>query len=57
MLAAWLEFESGAPELAERDRWLLSRNDGVAFLATIRRDGSPQVHPIMPTSSTARCRR
>lgn len=44
----WDEFEAAAPEMAAPARWLLSQNGGVAFLATVRKDGSPQLHPVMP---------
>lgn len=36
-----------APELAEHGQ-ILFRQHGVAFLATIRKDGSPRLHPIVP---------
>ena len=47
-MATWQQLEFAEPALAEQGRWLLTQNDGVAFLATVRRGGSPQVHPIMP---------
>jgi hypothetical protein len=34
--------------MAARGAWLFRQHDGVAFLATVRRDGSPQPHPVMP---------
>ena len=47
--ASWGEFESGAPELAAAGRRLLAvAQDHVAFLATTRGDGSPQLHPVVP---------
>ena len=47
-MASWAEFEREAPPLAESGRWLLSENGGVWFLATVRKDGSPQLHPVAP---------
>ncbi|MBI2767739.1 MAG: pyridoxamine 5'-phosphate oxidase family protein [Chloroflexi bacterium] len=47
-MARWQQFEREAPGLAASGRWLLSQNSGVAFLATVRKDGSPQLHPVMP---------
>lgn len=44
----WEEFEQAAPEMAAPGRKLLAENGGVAFLATVRKDGSPQLHPVMP---------
>ena len=47
-MATWADFEADAPSLAESGRWLLAQHEGVFFLATVRRDGSPQLHPVMP---------
>ncbi len=47
-MANWREFEASAPDLAQAGRWLFGQNGGVAFIATVRRDGSPQLHPVMP---------
>ena len=47
-MASWTAFEADAPLLAERGRWLLAQHGGVAFLATLRANGAPQVRPIMP---------
>ena len=46
--ARWETFEAAEPELAASGRWLLEQSNGIAFLATVRKDGSPQVRPIMP---------
>lgn len=43
---SWGEFEKGAPELAAFGAARLS--GGVAYLATVREDGSPRVHPVTP---------
>jgi hypothetical protein len=45
-MTTWLEFAQQAPELAEFGR---SRfKSGVAYLATLRPDGGPRVHPVTP---------
>lgn len=47
-MSSWAEFEKEAAPLAESGRWLLNQNGGVWFLATVRKDGSPQLHPVAP---------
>ena len=42
----WKTFETQSPELAEYARMRL--HNKVAYLATIRKDGSPRVHPFTP---------
>jgi len=45
----WKEFNGEEPELAEQGKRMLFRNRehvGLAFIATIRKDGAPRVHPI-----------
>ena len=51
----WLEFTQVAPDLAAWGRHLLllsrPRPDpvaGLAYLATVRKDGGPRIHPISP---------
>ena len=47
--AAWAEFEAAAPEMAAAGRTLLYQyGPGLGFLATIRADGAPRVHPLCP---------
>jgi hypothetical protein len=48
-MATWQEFEQAAPSLAERGRTIL-HHFGVplGYLATVRRDGGPRVHPFCP---------
>jgi hypothetical protein len=49
-MATWAEFERAEPELAAFGR---ERLDGtVCFQATLRRDGSPRVHPVEPWIAT-----
>jgi len=47
----WREFAKVEPELAERGWALMAQEHGYTFLATVRRDGSPRVHPIVPIRS------
>jgi uncharacterized pyridoxamine 5'-phosphate oxidase family protein len=43
---SWNTFESQSPEIAEFGKTRL--HGKVAYLATIRKDGSPRVHPFTP---------
>lgn len=43
----WAEFVEAAPELAQLGRRRFTR-DQVAFIGTIRRDGSPRISPVEP---------
>ena len=48
-MADWGEFERQVPEIAARGRELLFQfGRGLAYLATIRPDGGPRLHPISP---------
>jgi len=48
-VATWAEFEADRPDLAGAGRALLYQfGVGLAFLATVRRDGGPRVHPMCP---------
>jgi hypothetical protein len=49
-MATWATFEAAAPGLAAAGRRLLYQGGEVAgaFLATVRADGGPRVHPIFP---------
>jgi hypothetical protein len=45
----WDEFAAERPEMAEAGRALLYRfGPGLGYLATIRKDGGPRVHPVCP---------
>jgi len=46
-MATWGELEHAQPGMAELLRTLLGRVP-IAYLATVRRDGSPRVHPVCP---------
>ena len=45
----WSEFETQNPELAAAGKARLFQfGPGLAFLATVRKDGGPRLHPICP---------
>ena len=43
---SWKDLETAAPELAAFG--LRRFENGVAYLATVRQDGAPRVHPVTP---------
>ncbi len=48
-MVTWGGFSLERPDLAEAGRGLLYQfGVGLAFLATVRRDGGPRVHPMCP---------
>jgi hypothetical protein len=48
-MLTWGEFRSERPDLADAGRGLLYNfGIGLGFLATVRPDGGPRVHPICP---------
>lgn len=48
-MASWGEFAAAAPRLAARVRGLLEQyGRGLGYLATVRPDGGPRVHPVAP---------
>jgi hypothetical protein len=48
-MVTWEEFSHARPELARAGRALIYQfGVGLAFLATIRGDGGPRVHPMCP---------
>jgi hypothetical protein len=54
-MAMWKEFAAAAPGLAETGRALQQQfGPGLAFLATIRSDGAPRLHPVCPVVSGER---
>jgi len=53
MAASWERFATTAPALASAGRRLMDAT-GIAFLATLRRDGSPRLHPIVPIFTSER---
>jgi hypothetical protein len=53
-MITWTEFERHQPALADAGRRQYYRfGIGLAFLATIRPDGGPRVHPVCPVISPA----
>ncbi len=46
-MATWDEFADAAPEIAALGSDLRAKF-GLAFLATVRKDGSPRLHPVCP---------
>jgi Pyridoxamine 5'-phosphate oxidase len=55
-MVPWKDFAADAPDLAEIGRALLQQFGGVglAFLATVRGDGAPRLHPVCPVLSGGR---
>jgi hypothetical protein len=48
-MASWSEFVSAAPRLAAQVRALFEQyGQGLGYLATVRADGGPRVHPVSP---------
>jgi len=51
-MVTWKEFAAAEPDLAEVGCSLLFQfKVGLAFLATVRRDGAPRLHPVCPVLS------
>lgn len=54
-MVTWQEFAAAAPEMAQAGRSLLNQfRVGLAFLATVRKDGAPRLHPVCPVLSDDR---
>lgn len=48
-MASWSEFASDEPRLADAIRALIQQyGPGLGYLATVRADGGPRVHPVSP---------
>jgi hypothetical protein len=48
-MASWSDFVAAEPTLAAGIRALLQQyGPGMAYLATVRADGSPRIHPVSP---------
>ena len=51
-MVTWRDFAAAEPELAAAGRSLLHQfGVGLAFLATLRKDGAPRLHPVCPVLS------
>jgi hypothetical protein len=49
-MVSWSQFEAGARQIADAGRKLIHQHGiGLAYLATLRKDGAPRLHPICPT--------
>jgi hypothetical protein len=45
----WIEFARARPDLAEAGRELFYKfGVGLGYLATVRKDGAPRLHPVCP---------
>ena len=54
-MVTWKGFAAAEPDLAAAGRSLLFQfKVGLAFLATVRRDGAPRLHPVCPVLSNDR---
>jgi hypothetical protein len=55
-MVTWKEFAAAEPEMAGAGRSQLFQFGGVglAFLATVREDGAPRLHPVCPVLSRDR---
>lgn len=48
-MITWIDFERREPDLAAAGRAQFYQHGlGLGFLATVRRDGGPRVHPVCP---------
>src|SRR5438309_9391841 len=51
-MVTWKEFATAEPDLADIGQALLFQFQvGLAFLATVRKDGGPRLHPVCPVLS------
>jgi len=54
-MATWNEFAQAAPAMAQAgEGQIFQYGVGLAFLATVRSDGGPRLHPVCPVLSQAR---
>ncbi len=52
-MATWNEFAEAAPEIAALGLKQFEKFH-IAYLATVRKDGSPRVHPVSPIFADGR---
>jgi hypothetical protein len=51
-MASWAQFATAAPRLAAQVRALFEQyGQGLGYLATVRADGGPRLHPVAPVIS------
>src|SRR5882724_11057168 len=54
-MVTWKEFAAAQPDLADIGQALLFQfKVGLGFLATVRKDGGPRLHPVCPVLSNDR---
>jgi hypothetical protein len=54
-MVSWSEFAESCPAMAEAGlAQLFQYGVGLAFLATVRNDGGPRLHPVCPVMSNSR---
>ena len=54
-MVTWKQFANSDPILAKvGEKLLFQFGVGLAFLATVRKDGAPRLHPVCPVLSTER---
>lgn len=54
-MVTWKDFSEASPELARLGQeQLFQYGVGLAFLATVRKDGAPRLHPVCPVFSQDR---
>jgi hypothetical protein len=46
-VSSWQGFAEGMPDMAALGKKIISKY-GIAYLATVRADGAPRVHPVCP---------
>ncbi len=51
-MVTWMTFADADPEMAGAGQKLLAQ--GIAYLATTRKDGAPRVHPVTPVLADGR---
>ncbi len=51
-MATWDQFTAAAPQFGERAQNQLGA--GIAYLATVRKDGAPRLHPVVPIFADGR---
>ena len=54
-MISWIEFSKIEPSLSKvGEKLIFQFGVGLAFLATIRKDGAPRLHPVCPVLSNSR---
>lgn len=54
-MLTWNQFAASNPALAKAGEELIFQHGvGLAFLATVRKDGAPRLHPVCPVLSNSR---